>query len=156
MATDAGTDPDLRPAFFSAGIVGGFLGSVIIAFAALIWAIDGGYVEWPVSVQDNSANQAVVGAEIADSAGCLGCHTIDGTAKTGPTWHGLAGSDRALRSGDTAVATTAYLRTSIVDPRADVVVGFQPTIMPTNYASQLANSEIDALVAYIESLDEAS
>ncbi len=143
---------NLGPAFFALGIVGGFLGVLLLAFAALIWNIDGDYVAWPHTPQDQTANQAAVGETLANRAGCLGCHTIDGSPKTGPTWLGLAGSERVLRTGETAIANSAYLRSSIVDPAAQVAEGYQAAIMPTNYATQLSSSEIDALVAYIESL----
>lgn len=153
MASDSG-EPNLGPALFSAGLVGGFIGAVILAFLALIWAIDVNYVNWPPTARDSGANQAVVGEGLATSTGCLGCHSIDGAARTGPTWQGLAGSERELRSGGTTTATTEYLRKSIVDPSVEVVAGYLPAIMPTNYATSLTPSEIDAVVAYIESLVE--
>ncbi len=72
----------------------------------------------------------------------------------------LAGSGRirapATRGGVTAVATSEYLRVAIIDPQAQLVDGFQTAIMPTNYGTSLTSSEIDALVAYIETLPDES
>ncbi len=68
-----------------------------------------------------------------------------------PTWVGLAGSDRLLESGESVVAESDYLHNSIVDPHSQVVAGFNP-IMPTGYADQLTEQEIQDLIDYIDSL----
>ena len=91
------------------------------------------------------------GEAIAKSTGCIACHSSDGSDLVGPTWAGLAGSERTFEDGSTAVADSAYIKKSIVDPEAQVVAGFNP-LMPTVYTDLLSDSEIDAVVAYIESL----
>jgi cytochrome c oxidase subunit 2 len=94
---------------------------------------------------------AVRGDAVAVSAGCLNCHTIDGTAATGPTWKGLAGASRPLVTGESVIADDAYLFSSVVDPEAQVVAGFDP-VMPTTYSETLSEAEIDDLVEYMKSL----
>jgi cytochrome c oxidase subunit 2 len=81
------------------------------------------------------------GEELFSSAGCAGCHTLKAagaTAKVGPDLGKL---------GDAANAT--FIRTSIVDPNADLTKGYQPDIMPQNFRTQLSKEELDALVKYL-------
>lgn len=97
------------------------------------------------------AEAAARGATVAANTGCQACHNIDGTQGTGPTWKGLAGASRPLESGESVVADDAYLFNSIVDPKSQVVAGFDP-VMPTTYSDQLTEDEINDLVEYIKSL----
>ncbi len=90
------------------------------------------------------AGQAIVGQE-----GCGGCHSIDGTKMTGPTWRGLFGSQVLLSDGRTVTANEAYLTESIKDPNAKIVNGFPANVMPH---FDLTDQQIAAIVAYIETL----
>jgi cytochrome c oxidase subunit 2 len=107
-------------------------------------------VEVPLSDQDLTPAQR--GAQLAEAQGCLSCHSTDGSPLVGPTWQGLFGSQRPLESGDTVVADEAYIRKAILDPTAQVTQGF-PNIMPAAY-TMLSDQDLEALVAYIESLSE--
>jgi cytochrome c oxidase subunit II len=81
------------------------------------------------------------GEELFSSAGCAGCHTLKAagaTAKVGPDLGKL---------GDAANAK--FIRTSIVDPNAEVTKGYQPDIMPGNFGTELSKEELDALVKYL-------
>ncbi len=91
------------------------------------------------------------GLQLANDAGCLACHTVDGTPGTGPTFSGVAGASRPLESGESVIADTAYLFNSIVDPGAQLVAGYD-NVMPGDYADQLTEAEINDLVTYIQSL----
>jgi cytochrome c oxidase subunit II len=78
--------------------------------------------------------------QLFTSAGCAGCHTLKAagaTAKIGPDLGKLGDVD------------AKFIRTSIVDPNADVAKGYKPDIMPANFGTQLSNEEIDALVKYL-------
>jgi cytochrome c oxidase subunit II len=78
--------------------------------------------------------------EIFASAGCAGCHTLaaaGATAKVGPDLGKL---------GD---VEAKFIRTSIVDPNAEIEKGFKPDVMPGNFADRLSQEEIDALVKYL-------
>jgi cytochrome c oxidase subunit 2 len=80
------------------------------------------------------------GEELFTSAGCAGCHTLKAagsTAKVGPDL------------GKLANANAAFIRTSIVDPNAEVTKGYQPGIMPQNFGQELSKEELDALVKYL-------
>jgi cytochrome c oxidase subunit II len=90
------------------------------------------------------------GKALFESSGCLGCHSIDGSAKVGPTLKGLFGSRVELSDGKTLTADEEYLRESLVEPNAKVVKGYQP-IMPT-FKVTLKDAEIAAVVAYMKTL----
>ncbi len=92
--------------------------------------------------------EAAIGWEVAREAGCVACHGDRGEGTLGPAWIGLVGSTVTLEDGRQVVADTAYLRRSILDPEADVVDGFA-IAMPK---AELDDDQVDALVAYIESL----
>jgi cytochrome c oxidase subunit 2 len=91
------------------------------------------------------------GEVLAEGNGCLQCHTTDGRPGSGPTWKGLAGSSRPLTTGEEVVADDAYLFNSIVDPHSQIVDGYE-AIMPTFFADQLDEAQINDLVEYIKSL----
>ncbi len=88
------------------------------------------------------------GEALAQSKGCVACHTVNGSPGVGPTWKGLQGKTQTLADGSTVLADEAYLRRAIREPQAQVVKGFPP-IMP---AAALSDEELAALVAYIQSL----
>ena len=81
--------------------------------------------------------------------GCTGCHSVDGTQMTGPTWFGLFGSTVQLADGTSVVADEAFIAESILDPKAKEVVGFSPTTMPP---FTLTEAEIANIIAYIKTL----
>jgi cytochrome c oxidase subunit 2 len=92
------------------------------------------------------------GAELAQQQGCLGCHSVDGSPRVGPSFKGLFGSARTVtRAGQelTVTADADYLTRAIRDPAAEVVVGYPPAMPP--YPG-LADGELAALVAWLESL----
>ncbi|MBY6185664.1 c-type cytochrome [Marinobacter hydrocarbonoclasticus] len=94
--------------------------------------------------------EALTGADLAQAKGCLACHSLDGSTMIGPSWKGLAGSERTLLDGTTVVADTDYLRRAIVEPAVEVVEGYPP-VMPV---VSLTEAEIQDLINTIESLKE--
>ena len=87
------------------------------------------------------------GRALAQSKGCVACHTVDGSAGVGPTWKGLFGKTETLKDDSKALVDENYLRRFIRDPQARGVKGFPP-IMPK---IDMSDEELDALVAYIRS-----
>jgi len=102
----------------------------------------------PITVDPEAAARGMI---LAESEGCLQCHTVDGRPGSGPTWAALAGSVRPLVGGDEVIADDTYLFNSIVAPGSQVVDGYDD-LMPTFYADQLDETQIDDLVEYIKSL----
>jgi cytochrome c oxidase subunit 2 len=90
------------------------------------------------------------GQRVAAAQGCLKCHSVDGSPHIGPTWLDLYRRRERLEAGGEVVADEAYLTRSMVDPRAEIVRGFQP-VMPS-YRGRLPAVEFAALVEYIKSL----
>lgn len=88
------------------------------------------------------------GEALAQSKGCVACHTVDGSSRVGPSWKGLAGKTQTLADGSTVLADEAYLQRAIREPQAQVVKGFPPVMPP----STLSDEELAALVAYLQSL----
>jgi len=72
--------------------------------------------------------------------GCSGCHNTDSSKLVGP---GLAG---VSAKGDD------YVRTSITDPSAGIVDGFND-LMPKNFGDALKGDDMDDLVAYLNTLN---
>lgn len=96
------------------------------------------------------------GHKLVEVNGCLACHSLDGTKKIGPTWKGLYGSEVVLITNGSKRTITAdrdYLKRSILDPRADVVEGYQPS-MPTNYRTQIGERNLEIILDYLQSLEK--
>ncbi len=90
------------------------------------------------------------GRLLAEAQGCLGCHSIDGSASVGPTWKGLYGKTETLVDGNRVEVDEEYLKESIVDPNATIVEGYSP-IMPSY---SFSTEEMDAMIAYTKGLSE--
>ena len=95
---------------------------------------------------------AELGEKLSVSMGCTACHSVDGSreGRTGPTWRGLFGSDRALTDGSIESANEFYLRDSILNPQKKVVKGFEPAM--ASYKGVLTGEQIDSLILYIRNL----
>ncbi|MEJ2746834.1 MAG: hypothetical protein P8183_02795 [Anaerolineae bacterium] len=98
---------------------------------------------------------------------CSGCHSIDGSTMSGPTWLGLYGHQVQLTDGTTVTADDAYIRESILNPNAKIVAGFQPDVMPQTFGDTFASIQADILtnegveidmiadiIAYMQTLQE--
>ncbi|WP_421120574.1 c-type cytochrome [Aquihabitans daechungensis] len=90
------------------------------------------------------------GKTVATEQNCVQCHSPDGKKAIGPTWKDLAGSTVTLDDGTEVVADDAYLRTSILQSKAQVVDGYSGG-MPI-YEGELTDAEVDALIAYLHDL----
>jgi cytochrome c oxidase subunit 2 len=96
---------------------------------------------------------AEYGAKLYKSKACNTCHSTDGSPGNGPTFKNVFGHEVKFNDGTSQIADENYIRQSILDPRAKIVLGFAP-IMPT-YQGLLKSRDIDALIAYIKSLSDA-
>ena len=94
------------------------------------------------------------GQRIAAEAGCLKCHSVDGTAHIGPSFLGLYLRREPMSDGSDLLADEEYLTQSIVDPLARIVRGYQP-VMPT-YQGRLSPAEVGALLEYLRTLQSPS
>jgi cytochrome c oxidase subunit 2 len=94
---------------------------------------------------------AETGYHLLAEKGCLGCHTVNGSPKVGPTFKGLYGSKvTVMTNGKQRVITAndAYIERSILHPDADIVKGFPP-VMPT---LPVTKNEMQQIIDYMKTL----
>lgn len=111
----------------------------------------------PSSPTDASTDSSPVtrGRALYQTDGCAGCHSLNGTRLTGPSWKGLAGSRVTLSSGKTITADDAYLAKHITNPNASTVQGYPADVMAQAIETlDLKNrpADVRALVVFIDSL----
>ncbi|MDP3813688.1 c-type cytochrome [Pseudomonas sp.] len=91
------------------------------------------------------------GRQLAQNYGCQACHSLDGSASLGPSWKGLYGRHETLADGSSVEVDEAYLSESIRDPKAKLVQGYPPVMVPYTFSQD----ELGALLALIKSLSDA-
>ncbi len=106
-----------------------------------------------ISQQQSAAppSPEVRGQQLAQAYGCVNCHSTDGSKKIGPTWLHLYGSSVKLADGTTVNADDNYLKTSIINPNLQIVLGFPSNTMP-DFSTVLDQTMVEALVAYLKTL----
>jgi cytochrome c oxidase subunit 2 len=107
------------------------------------------YAAWLSGSSDANANPVVAGEKLFTEKACNTCHQGDGKGRA-PSLNGVYGAKVLLADGATVTADDAYLRESILDPKAKIVAGYQP-LMPT-FQGQMTEEQILSLTAYIKSL----
>jgi mono/diheme cytochrome c family protein len=81
------------------------------------------------------------GAQVFVDEDCGGCHTLEAAGTTGTVGPVL---DSSLQG-----KSEEFIRTSIVDPNAEIAEGFPPDTMPQIYGDELSPEQLDALVTYL-------
>jgi mono/diheme cytochrome c family protein len=82
------------------------------------------------------------GAQVFASKGCGGCHTFKAAKSGGVTGPNL---DESLAPDDTAAA----IEEMIVDPNAEIVQGYPPNVMPSNFGEIISKKELEQLVEFL-------
>jgi len=98
---------------------------------------------------DSGQSLSQLGEQLFNRRGCTSCHKEEGDGR-GPSLVGIFGQTQQLEDGGTVTVDEAYIRNSILNPQADVVVGYQ-SIMPT-YEGIVDEEGLLQLVAYIKTL----
>jgi cytochrome c oxidase subunit II len=109
------------------------------------------FAQW-LAATPSDGDLASRGFTLYRRAGCSGCHEPTSTVHA-PTLAGLFGRTVHLADGSTVVANDNYLRDSILLPDKQIAAGFAAA-MPS-YQGQLDEEDIDALIAFIASLQGA-
>ncbi|MCM2360002.1 MAG: cytochrome c oxidase subunit II [Geobacteraceae bacterium] len=107
------------------------------------------FAAWLKEEERGEEREEHPGEELLEKHGCLGCHSLDGTPKVGPTFKGILGKKEIVLTDGaerTITVDEPYLRRSILEPNADVVKGFPP-VMPT--FPGLSEDEVTAMVGFI-------
>ena len=105
------------------------------------------YQRWLAGGTEGS--MASQGEGLFQKYACNTCHTNDATGR-GPVLTGLFGKPVTLNDGRVVMADENYIRESILNPQAKIVLGFSP-IMPT-FQGQVNEEELLKLLAYVRSL----
>jgi cytochrome c oxidase subunit 2 len=101
------------------------------------------------------------GEYVAKLKGCRGCHSIDGTANTGPTWTQVYGIAKEFSTTNDVkgytdaemsdpVTYANYIRESVYDPGAKIHAGYNPQM--NSYRGLVTEEQLAGLTAYIKSL----
>jgi mono/diheme cytochrome c family protein len=113
------------------------------------------YVARCAASTDKTACPGIVagtgGKGLYTSLGCQGCHSLDGSPSSGPTFKALFGSKVQLANGQTVTADEQYLLDSILDPDKEIVKGYQPGVMSAVIKKgQISQADAKKLVDFIK------
>ncbi len=94
---------------------------------------------------DGAAPAATTGIEAIEAFACSACHNLEGSeADLGPDLHGIA---QRMSKGE--------IMEAILDPNAIIAEGYEPDIMPQDFAEQMTASELLLIVDYLMNLPPA-
>lgn len=90
--------------------------------------------------------------------GCSTCHNAgaEGASGPGPSYNGSWGKSVALENGQDVVFDENYVRESILNPQAKARKGYGKASPMNSYAGKLKDEQIDALIAFIKSLENTT
>jgi cytochrome c oxidase subunit II len=106
------------------------------------------YAAW-LSDESGDMNPASAGEKLFTQLACVTCHFSNGTGRA-PSLNGVYGGKVLLADGSIVAADDAYIRESILQPKAKIVAGYQP-LMPT-FQGLVTEEQIMNLTAYIKTL----
>ena len=109
------------------------------------------FQEWLQTSGVGDMTPVEYGEVVFNQQNCVVCHSVDGSARVGPSLLRAFGKTESFEDGSSAVVDENYLRESILQPGARIVSGY-PNAMPATY-STLRAEQVDALIAYIKSLE---
>jgi cytochrome c oxidase subunit II len=120
--------------------------------AVLVVHEPGGYERYLAdkAAQSMNMNPADLGKLLYEKKGCNACHTVDGTARVGPTFQHDFGTMVPLSDGSSVKMDENYIRESVLYPQAKARPGYPPS-MPS-FEGQLKEKEIEGIIAYLKSL----
>jgi mono/diheme cytochrome c family protein len=139
--------------------LGWFIVATLVFFVAMLSAVElfaaepeetaaetganSGTIEQPPPPPAAQEGKAPNGKIVFSAQGCTSCHTFKAANATGTIGPDL---DTALQGKD-----AAFIRESIDDPNKVIAPGYQPNIMPQNFQQTLTPTQINDLVAFLQS-----
>ena len=123
---------------------------LVIGLVAVIVAACGGSGDAELVGPARTGAELFEDQVLAGNPGCITCHSLSpGVELVGPSLAGVA-----TRAADRVpgVAPGDYLRASITEPGSYLVEGYDDR-MPGDWAETLSSADIDALVAYLLTLE---
>ena len=90
--------------------------------------------------------------------GCSTCHNAgaEGASGPGPSYNGSWGKPVQLESGSVVAFDETYIRESLLNPQAKARKGYGKASPMNSYAGKLKDDQIDALITFIKSLENAN
>ncbi len=116
-----------------------------------IYAMEPAAFEAWLSGPGGEGSMASRGEKLFQQYGCSTCHLLDTQGRC-PNLRGVFGNPVKLTDGTQVTADEAYVRESILNPRAKTVAGFEQ-LMPT-FQGQINEEGLLQLIAYIRSLSK--
>jgi len=141
--------------------LGWFVVATVVFFVAMLSAVElfaaepeetaaetganrpGMTIQQPPPPPAGQEGKAPNGKIVFSAQGCASCHTFKPANATGTVGPDL---DTALQGKD-----AAFIRESIDDPNKVIASGYQPNIMPQNFQQTLTPTQINDLVAFLQS-----
>lgn len=111
------------------------------------------YTKWYNSADTTQASLEPIGLQIIKKNGCNACHSFDGNKTVGPSFKGAYGKTEEVEVNGTKKTITvddAYIKRSIYEPNAEIVVGFNPVMPP--YKDKLNDKEVEEVIKYMKEL----
>jgi cytochrome c oxidase subunit 2 len=108
-----------------------------------------------VAVVDTETSLADQGWEIMRRNGCNACHSVDGSKLIGPSYLGGWGGTRTVitdREEREVTVDAEYVKRSVFEPNADVVKGFNRSLMQPY--DMLTEQEVELIIEYLKKLNE--
>ncbi|OAB60869.1 hypothetical protein AY599_19550 [Leptolyngbya valderiana BDU 20041] len=94
------------------------------------------------------------GRIVAQQNGCFSCHSVDGSAGTGPTWQNLYNTEHQYADGSTILADDNHIRESIYVPAAKIRAGYPNQMV--SYQGAISPEQLGWIISYMKTLSEAT
>ncbi|HEY6914539.1 MAG TPA: cytochrome c oxidase subunit II [Paludibacter sp.] len=110
--------------------------------------------KWVTALPVKKAQDSNAGYATLEKNGCLACHSIDGSKTVGPSFKGLYGSSVDVMTNGTKrkiKVDEAYVKSSVFEPNADVVVDYQQGVMKS-YKGIITDKDIQSINEYLKNL----
>ena len=108
------------------------------------------WLEDAVAFTQRSMTPAQRGEMLYRRYQCVGCHTVAGTAGTGPSFKGIFGQTHSFRNARPQAVDENYIRESILDPSLKVREGFNDQM--NSYINDLDDDQINDIIQFIKEL----
>jgi cytochrome c oxidase subunit 2 len=132
----------------------GLLHSGMLSKAKVLEQSD--YDKWYADFKATATPAEPDGYLLIRNTGCIACHSLDGSKLVGPSFKGLFGKERVVKTGTGEIKVTAdadYIKNSIYNPDIQVVLGFNKGLMKS-YKDLLKDDDINTIIEYIKTLNE--
>jgi len=103
---------------------------------------------------ESNLDKVALGFKLMKINGCVACHSSDGTKLVSTSFKDMWGKTHKVITGGKereVLVDADYIKRSVYEPNADVVVGYKSGLMPS-FKGQISDDEVSEIVAYIKSL----